>query len=218
MVCVYSAETGRVREYPEKVFLPTGVRTGAISMTAANPMAGHYRIDVESGEVTPVLRRRGALGQVSADVGGSSSWPADRRISVEIPGPVRRRNSMARGAFPWRSPVTAATWLGSAGLTRRRRVLKVMPFPDGTPKEIRQLRDSDLGIAWSPDGRFIYYSDLPPAGGKRLAPVARSRRGWRSPGPGAPRRTGTSSSASTRTVPASRSRRRRSTRNLRSSG
>ncbi|MBM3957587.1 MAG: PD40 domain-containing protein [Gemmatimonadetes bacterium] len=44
--------------------------------------------------------------------------------------------------------------------------MKVMPFPDGTPKDIQRVRDPDSRIAWSPDGRFIYYSDLPPAGGK----------------------------------------------------
>lgn len=186
LVCVYSADTGKVREYP-------GVRASStrwspdgrhLYVTATNAGGGGiHRINVESGEATPVLLKANGGGvQVSAD-GQWVVYCGDRRIKrrsvqtgeeKELDGPdvypVHLALSPDGGRLAWVLKSDEKTW-----------VLKVMPFPDGTPKEIHRLRDPYSRIGWSPDGRFIYYPDNPAAGGD-------SYHLWRVPADGGPAR------------------------------
>jgi Tol biopolymer transport system component len=184
LVCIYSADTGRVREYP-------GVRASStrwsqdgryLYVTASNVGGGGiHRINFESGEVMPfLLKANGGGVQVSAD-GQWVVYCRDRRIQrrnvrsgeeKELDGPdvypVHLALSTDGGRLAWVLKSDEKTW-----------VLKVMAFPDGTPREIQRLRDPYSRIGWSPDGRFIYYSDVPPAGGSNYHL-------WRVPADGGP--------------------------------
>jgi Tol biopolymer transport system component len=171
LVCIYSADTGKVREYP-------GVRTSSTSWSpdgrylyvTASLLGGGgiYRINVESGEFTPVLLEANGGGvQVSAD----RQWIVfcrNRRLQRRNVQSGEEKELDGPDVYPGRLALSPdgrrLAWVLESD--EKTRVLKVMPFPDGTPKEIQRLKDPDSRIAWSPDGRFIYYSDLPPAGGK----------------------------------------------------
>ena len=170
LLCIYSVATGTVREY-------AGVRTGLTNwspdgrylyVTATSVGGGGvYRVNVESGEFTRLLpEAKASGGQVSAD-GQWIVFCRNRRVlrrnvqsgaEKELDGPDVYPGHLAlspdSSRLAWVVNSDEKTW-----------VLKVMPFPDGTPKEIQRLKDPDSRIAWSPDGRFIYYSDQPPAGG-----------------------------------------------------
>jgi Tol biopolymer transport system component len=171
LVCVYSTDTGRVREYP-------GVRASTIRwspdgrnlyVTGTNvERGGIHRIDVESGVVTRLpLEARGVGADVSADGQWIVYCRGDQLVrrnlqsgeEKELDGP-----GFWPGGLALSRDSSRLAWI--IGLEEKTRILKVMSFPDGTPKEIQRLKDPEWRIAWSPDGRFIYYSDVPPAGGK----------------------------------------------------
>jgi Tol biopolymer transport system component len=169
LVCIYSADTGKVREYPGvRALFPSWSADGRHLYVAATNVGGGgiHRVNVESGEVTPVLLNVSG-GQVSAD----GQWIVFCRKSR-----VLRRNVQSGeekdldgpGIYPGHLALsrdgTHVAWVISSA--EKTWLLKVMPFPDGAPREIQRLESPDGSIAWSPDGRFIYYSDLPPEGGK----------------------------------------------------
>jgi Tol biopolymer transport system component len=178
IVCVYSADTGSVREYRhEKVFLgPHWSPDGRYLYVAASNMDGRgiYRLDVESGEFTPFLgageNQAVRYFQVSAD----GKWIVYGRGNSRI---LRRdartgeEKELDSSSFPLVNLVLSrdGSHLAYAlQIDEKTKVLKVMQFPDGTPKEIQRLRETGGGpseIALSPDGRFIYYSDVLPEGG-----------------------------------------------------
>jgi Tol biopolymer transport system component len=171
LLCVYSADTGTVREYP-------GVRVGLTSwspdgrylyVTATNVGGGGiHRVNVDSGEFTPVLpEAKASAGQVSAD-GQWIVFCRNRRVQrrnvqsgeeKELDGPDIYPGHLALSSdgrrLAWVVRSDEKTW-----------ILKVMPFPDGAPTEIQRLKSPDDHIGWSSDATFIYYSDLPPGGGK----------------------------------------------------
>ena len=183
IVCVYSADTGKVREYPHQVVfgLPRWTSDGRhLYLRAAGPWGrGFHWMDVENGEVTPLLgtgegESVGAL-RVSAD----QKWIVYAAGSKGVSRILRRDAStgeekeLDRTSFGFRSLALSRdgshlAWL--LGVDKETKVLKVMPFPDGTPKEIlRSTQPSaPTEIAWSRDNRFIFfsfYSDRAPSGG-----------------------------------------------------
>ena len=163
--CIYSADTGRVREYRDSSpgvhprWSPDGRYVfGSASWTSGG---GIYRMDVETGEVTPFLLKANGGGlQISAD-GKWVVYCRDRRMlrrnvqsgeEKELDGP-----DVYPGHLALSRDGSRLAWVIRSD--EKKWILKVMPFPDGTPKEIHQLTDLDIRIAMSPDGRFIYYSD-----------------------------------------------------------
>jgi len=182
IVCVYSADTGKVREYPHDIVfgLPRWTSDGRyLYLRAAGPWGrGFHRMNVETGEVTPLLgtgegESVGAL-QVSAD----QKWIVYAGGSKGVSRILRRdattgeEKELDRTSFGFRSLALSPdgsrlAWL--LGVDKETKVLKVMAFPDGTSKEIlRSTEPSELtAIAWSPDNRFIFfsfYSDRGPSG------------------------------------------------------
>jgi Tol biopolymer transport system component len=170
VVSVYSADTGKVREYPgistsSPRWSPDGRHLYAAGSTSG---PGIHRIDVASGESTAVVREANGGGvEVSAD-GQWIVFCRNRRMlrrnlqigeEKELDGPDIYPGHLALSRdgnrLAWIVRSDDKTW-----------ILKTAPFPDGTPKEIQRLKNPDSRIAWSPDGRFIYYSGLPPEGGK----------------------------------------------------
>ncbi len=167
VVCIYSADTGKVREYPGvRAFSTRWSPDGrSLYVTATNVGGGGiYRIDVESGTVTPVVPAARGLG---VDVSADGQWLVicrDKRMLRRNlqSGEEKEVGSADISLFPMALSRDGSRLAWVAGSDEQTRILKVMPFPDGTPKDIQRVRDPDSRIAWSPDGRFIYYSDVPP--------------------------------------------------------
>jgi Tol biopolymer transport system component len=163
--CIYSADTGKVREFRDSSpgvhprWSPDGRYVfGSASWTSGG---GIRRMDVETGEVTPFLLKANGGGlQLSAD-GQWVVYCRDRRIlrrnaqsgeEKELDGP-----DVYPGHLALSRDGSRLAWVKVD--EKKTTVLKVMSFPDGTPKEIQRLKEPDMRIAWSPDGKFIYYSD-----------------------------------------------------------
>jgi Tol biopolymer transport system component len=159
-----------VREYDRGVSYPRWSADGRHVYGGVSSASGGgiYGVDVENGEVTPLLLKADTRGvQVSAD-GQWVVYCRDRRMlrrnlrsgeEKELEGPnvyaVHLAFSPDGSRLAWIvNKVDEKAW-----------VLKVMSFPDGTPKEIQRLRDPYSRIGWSPDSRFIYYPDNPAAVG-----------------------------------------------------
>ncbi len=177
VLCIYSADTGKVREFRFGQFYgyPRWAPDGRhlYLQAAVTDGQGIHRMDVESGEVTPFM----AAGegeylhhfQVSAD----GKWIVYGRESETAPRILRRdarsgqEQEIDRAAVANNSLALSPDGRHLAMILRtdeKTRVLKVMEFPDGTPKEIHRFALSGsfyVEIAWSPDGRFIYYRDNP---------------------------------------------------------
>jgi len=171
VVCIYSVDTGRVREY-------SGVHLASLRwspdgryvyVAATNVSGGGiHRIDVESGAITPVMLDARGLGfDVSADGPWMVFCRDDRLLGRNLQSGEEKELD-GPGIYPAARLALSRDGSRLAWVVEpdeKTKVLKVMPFPDGTPKEVQGLRDPESRIAWSPDGRFIYYSDVPPAGG-----------------------------------------------------
>jgi Tol biopolymer transport system component len=176
VLCIYSADTGKVREFRlDKTYAyprwsPDG-RHLYLQATVADGQ-GIYRMDVETGEVTSVLGSGEAYVhdlRVSAD----RKWVVYGRDSKAICQILRRDATTGQEKELDRTPFDNSTLALSRDGSRlatilrtdpKTRVMKVMEFPDGTPKEIARFALSGgfiIDLAWSPDGRFIYYYDNP---------------------------------------------------------
>jgi Tol biopolymer transport system component len=175
IVCVYSADTGSVREYRlEKVFLgPHWSPDGRQLYVAASNMDGRgiYRLDVESGEFTPFLFAGENLGVRYFQVSADGNWIVYNRNNTIL---LRDAGTGGEKELDRASLSPAALALSRDGsrlavmrVDKTTKALKAMQFPDGTPKEIQRLREKEGAseVALSSDGRFIYYSDVAPDGG-----------------------------------------------------
>jgi len=173
IVCTYSTDTGQVREYPnETVFgLPRWSSDGRhLYLRAASPSGrGFHRMDVESGEATPFLGTGEGESVGGVEVSADHRWIVYRGSREKVTRIVRRdartgeekeldRTSFGLTTLALSRDGSRLAWLLTTDA--KTRVLKVMDFPEGTPKVIRQLGESGSSLAWSPDGRFIYYSDV----------------------------------------------------------
>ena len=175
VLCIYSAETGKVREfYPDKKYgFPRWAPDGRFLyiMTSSQETQGIYRMDVQSGEVTSFLAA-GEEGPVhSLQVSPDRAWIVYARDSRPEGRIMRRDARTGQEKEIDRTP----SYLGRLRFSpdgkrlatvmktdEKTRVLKVMDFPDGSPKVIRKFNMNgnwDIAVAWSPDGRFIYYYD-----------------------------------------------------------
>jgi Tol biopolymer transport system component len=177
VLCIYSVDTGKVREYRlDKAYgyprwAPNG-RHLLLQATVADGQ-GIHRMDVQSGEVTPLMAAGDGEYLHDFRVSPDGKWVVfgrDIKANCQI---VRRDAESGREQEIDRTPSGNNTLALSRDGSRlamilrtdaKTRVLKVMEFPDGTPKEITRFALGGsfiIDLAWSPDGRFIYYSDNP---------------------------------------------------------
>ena len=175
ILCVYSADTGKVREYRlDKTYAyprwsPDG-RHLYVQATVADGQ-GIYRLDVERGDVTPVVTAGEGDYVHDLRVSSDQKWIVYGRDSKAVCQIVRRNAATGHEQELDRTPFDNSTLTLSpdgrhlALLLRtdeNTRVVKVMEFPDGTPREIQRFKQTGrwiIDLAWNPDGRFIYYSD-----------------------------------------------------------
>ncbi len=173
--CIYSVETGKVREFfPDKGYaFPRWSPDGRFLyiMTSSQDPQGIYRMDAQSGEVIPFLAA-GEEGAVhSLQVSPDRAWIVYARDSKPEGRIMRRDARTGQEKEIDRAPSDIDTLRFSADGKRlatvmktdeKTKVLKVTEFPNGSPKVIRKLNTNDdwtITIYWSPDGRFIYYND-----------------------------------------------------------
>lgn len=177
IVCIYSAETGKVRELRfEKSFAyPRWAPDGRYLYVQASVTDGQgiYRVDVQSGDVTQFLKTVGEEYLHSIQASADQNWIVYGRDSKTVCQILRRdaksgqEKEIDRTSFDNNTIALSPDGKHLAFLLRTEsnlRVLKVMEFPDGTPKEIQRFKQSGsfiIDIAWSLDGRFIYFDNDP---------------------------------------------------------
>jgi Tol biopolymer transport system component len=180
VVCIYSAETGKVREFrPEKIgAYPRWAPDGRYLYLVAPGVDGRgiYRMDVQSGEATPFLGAGADEAVFSLLISPDQRWIVYAQDGKTIDRVIRRDARSGQEKELDRGPDLGRVALSADGsrlawvlkTDEKTRVLKVMEFPDGTPKEIQKfamIGSWTFDIGWSPDGRFIYYSDVHSGGG-----------------------------------------------------
>jgi Tol biopolymer transport system component len=183
IVCVYSADTNLVREYRhEKVFTTPRWSPDRrhLYVAASNvDRRGIYSLDLDRGEYLPYVgageNEPMRYFQFSGD-GTWMVWVASREnVSIVVRRDTRtgeekeldRVSGLSINGMALSRDGGHLAWVLMADKTTK--ILKVMELPDGTPKEIQRLTETGGGrteLAFSPDGQFIYYSDLPAAGGR----------------------------------------------------
>jgi len=177
LLCIYSADTGKVREYRlNKAYgyprwAPDG-RHLLLQATVADGQ-GIYRMDVQSGEVTPLVAAGEGEYLQSLRVSPDGRWMVFGREMKPFCQIVRRdtksghEQEIERTSFDNSTLALSRDGSRLAMIVRtdaKTRVLKVMEFPDGTPREITRFAQTGrwiIDLVWSPDGRFIYYFDNP---------------------------------------------------------
>ena len=188
VLCIYSADTGKVREYrPGKGFgYPRWAPDGQHLYLMAPSFEGRgiYRMDVQSGEVTPFLGAGADESVFSLRASADQKWIVYSQDGKTVDRLIRRNAESGQEHEIERARDLSNVALSPDGSRlawilkpdEKTRVLKVMEFPDGTPREIQKLTMVDnwnFDLGWSPDGRFIYYFDRAPGTGEwRLRRVA----------------------------------------------
>jgi Tol biopolymer transport system component len=188
VLCIYSADTGKVREYrPGKGFAyPRWAPDGQHLYLMAPSFEGRgiYRMDVQSGEVTPFLGAGADESVFSLRASADQKWIVYSQDGKTVDRLIRRNAESGQEHEIERARDLSNVALSPDGSRlawilkpdEKTRVLKVMEFPDGTPREIQKLTMVDnwnFDLGWSPDGRFIYYFDRAPGTGEwRLRRVA----------------------------------------------
>jgi Tol biopolymer transport system component len=177
VLCIYSADTGKVREFRlEKSYVyPRWAPDGRHLYLQAIGMDGQgiHRMDAQSGKVTPFMPAGEADYVHDLWVSADGKWIVYGRSRKPLYQVLRRdarsgqEQEIDRSSFDNFTLSLSRDGTHLAMILRpdpKTRVLKVMDFPDGTPKEIARFALEGswiVDLTWSPDGRFIYYYDNP---------------------------------------------------------
>ena len=173
---ILSLETSRVRElnpdlvkfgYPR--WAPDG-RTVSIEGTGRDGRLGIYRVDVQTGNVVPIV-----LIEKGTEI-YSHRWSKDGKVmfystgdqagktgsvfvhNFETGQDERISGSPSNAQFFDISP--DGKWLALVN-SERNRMIKIMPTSGGEPREIFSFENEGnpvISPAWSADGRFIYFA------------------------------------------------------------
>jgi len=184
ITCLYSEETGEVRElmFDEKLVHPRWTADGRYLYAQATVGDGQgiYRIDVQTEDVTPFIERKGKDYLYTIQISADGKWIVyGRDDSTANFSQILCRNletgqekEIDRAPFDNNTFTLSPDSKSLALLLRTEenlRVLKVMSFPGGTLKEIHRFAQGGrwiIDINWSPDGRYIYFSNDPDGDGK----------------------------------------------------
>jgi Tol biopolymer transport system component len=184
IICIYSPETGKVRELLARLNLgnPRWTPDGRSILVQADVTSGQgiYRMDATTGEVVPFIpiRKEGKESR------GSAQLSADGKLIfyVREDGKTKlcqilvrnletgEEKELDRAPFDNHSIALSPDGRRLALLIRAEkqlRVLKVMPSNGGKQTELRRFEQSGrwiIDIAWTPDGRYIFFSKGRPDG------------------------------------------------------
>jgi len=179
VLCLYSIETKELREIQVKKIIshPRWAPDGRHLFVQAASMdgGGIYQIDLGSEEMAVFLKAEPGKSfhsvQVTPDrkmvvYGQENDKEKTYRILVRDVQSGRDRE-LERTSFTNNTTELSPDGKHLAMLLRteeRLRILKVMDFPEGSPKEILRFPLNGsfiIALAWSPDSRFIYFSQNP---------------------------------------------------------
>lgn len=184
ITCIYSDETGEVRElmFDKKLVYPRWTHDGRhlYAQAAVGDGQGIYRIDVKTEEVVPFIENKGKDYFHTVQISTDGKWIVygldDKKVNCSR---ILYRNletdqekEIDRAPFDNNTYTLSADTKRLALLLRTEenlRVLKVMSFPGGTPKEIHRFTQWGrwiIDIDWSPDGGHIYFSNDTDSDGK----------------------------------------------------
>ncbi len=178
-ICIYSVDTGKVRElileknYAYPRWAPDGRHLYVQAPVSEGQ--GIYRIELQSGAATEVLKSRDAEYFNVVQVSSDQKWmvyghDVDRDKVCQI---ILRDLTTGNEKEIGRTSLDINTYeLSPDGkqvavmlrVEDNLRVMKVMAIPDGALQEIYRFKQSgrySVDMAWSPDGRFIYFSSDP---------------------------------------------------------
>jgi Tol biopolymer transport system component len=188
ILCLYSAESGRVREFNFKdkfvhFYRPHWCPDGRSILLPAEDFqsgGGIYKIDAQTGEATLLIPKKekessGALWSPVLSLDGKLLFYIHENMSDKYYPVVVRDLETGKEEELFRNPphdnnILALSPDGQrlALLLREEenlRVLKVMSIKGGEPVELHRFgfkRRNIIDIDWSPDGRYIYFSKQKP--------------------------------------------------------
>ena len=176
VLCLYSTDTKEIRElHLNKMFAyPSWTPDGRHLLVEASGQDGQgiYQVDIQTEKVTEFLKAEGEkymhAAQVTPD-GKEVVYSQDDDKEKTYRFLVRdietgRERELARTSFINSTAALSPDGKRLAMILRPEenlRVLQVMDFPGGSPKEILRFKfhgDHYIDLAWSPDSRFIYFS------------------------------------------------------------
>jgi len=179
VLCLYSTDTKEIRElHLNKMFAyPGWTPDGRHLLVQASVQDGQgiYQVDIQTEKVTEFLKAEGEkymhAAQVTPD-GEAVIYGQDDDKGKIYRFLVRdietgRESELARTSFVNSTAAISPDGKRLAMILRPEenlRVLQVMDFPEGSPKEILRFKfsgDHYIDLAWSPDSRFIYFSQMP---------------------------------------------------------
>jgi Tol biopolymer transport system component len=179
VLCLYSTGTKEIREiHLNKMFSFTRwTPDGRHLLVQASSQygSGIYQVDIQSEEVTEFLKVEGEKKPYDAQVtpdGKEVVYSQDDDKGKTYRFLVRdietgRERELARTSFVNSTAALSPDGKHLAMIFRpeeKLRVLQVMDFPEGSLKEILKFKfggDHYIDLAWSPDSRFIYFSQMP---------------------------------------------------------
>lgn len=182
-ICIYSDETGEIREllFDRKLVGPRWTPDGRylFALGIIGDGGGIYRIDVQTEEAALFIENKEKDHLYNVQVSVDGKWIVYGRENsrprfgrLENFSQILCRNletgkekEIDRAPFDNNSYALSPDTKRLALLLRTEenlRVLKVTSFPGGTPKEIHRFAQGGrwpIGIDWSPDGQYIYFSN-----------------------------------------------------------
>jgi len=177
-ICILSSESGKVRELQSKLDQISWIRWSAdgrslFAMAQTSEGYGIHRINVQTGDFSPVVRTRIGWPAVWSRNGkaiiyvGESSAPKGWQI-LERDLETGQERELHRLAMP--SYYSGAVALSRDGqqlafvmtdVESQSIVLKAMPTAGGEARELLRLKQSEVtsggGIVWAPDGLHVLF-------------------------------------------------------------
>jgi Tol biopolymer transport system component len=181
VLCVRSLETGEEREFRPEInkfgwprWSPDG-RSVLVVDWDANNLMGYYRIDTQTGNVTPVLprtRHRNLFGRHEWSRDGKSIFYGRRDRKENISQVILRDLKSGTEKVLYRSNdeynislSPDGQWLALIFSSKEKPRLIVMPAAGGEPRELCRLEKGDgftfghnCEITWTDDGKYILYT------------------------------------------------------------
>jgi Tol biopolymer transport system component len=176
VLCLYSTGTKEIRElhlnmmFGHPSWNPDGLHL--LVQASSKDGQGIYQVDIQSEKITEFLKTEGDkylyAAQVTPDgetvvYGQEDNKEKTYRFLVRDIETGQERE-LARTSFVNSTAALSPDGKHMAMILRPEenlRVLQVMNFPEGSPKEILKFKfsgDHYIDLAWSPDSRFIYFS------------------------------------------------------------